>query len=242
MKKRMMAVMLIGVLLLSTGCGSQLDVTSEQYELMAEYVSGIMLKRSHEYKYKYSKLNNAIEQPTQAPTKPGEAESETAINPKPNEGESETATQAPNALTAIANVLGDGVGVKYNKYVIGDKYPLNPGLGDVFVSAPTDLTPAKKVFTVEFILDNLTEEEIKCISRGKDLIIGISINGGREMSQMNTLLFNDLQIMKDYSVEAGKQAIGVACFLISETELENIKEFELFVYVNQEKKGSVVIK
>lgn len=238
---RKVIVLLAAILTLAgcTGCGSELNVTTEQNELLAEYTAGILLKYSNEYKYQYSKLNNKIEQPTQAPTSPLQPESETAVNSKPSEGESETATQAPNALTAIGNALGDGIKVKYNKYVICDEYPVG---GLVTVKAPTDLSPAKKLFVVEFILENNTEQEILCNARGKDIIIGITINGGREVSQMQTLLFNDVQVMKDFSVGAGKQELGIAAFMVSETELASIKEFELFVYVNQEKKGSVVVK
>lgn len=234
MGKRLMAVALI-LVIFCTGCVSDIKVTQEQNDLIAEYVAGVLLKYSNEYKYKYSKLNGGQEQPTQSPTTPGQSESETAVNPKPSEGQSETATQAPGVLDVMAETLADGIRVRFNTYVTGKEYPVG-GL----VSMPA--TEGKKLLALEFVLTNDTTDVIYCNGKTGNLILKVKVNDGKEYIQANTIFKNDVANMDNYAIEAGKQDIGIAVFMIPEEELNDISKIELTLIVDNEDKGSVVIK
>lgn len=234
MRKRLIAAALI-LVILCTGCGSEIKVTQEQNDLIAEYVAGVLLKYSNDYKYKYSKLNHKLEQPTQSPTTPGQSESETSVNPKPSEGQSESATQAPSVLDTLAKALSAGLKVRYNTFVIGKEYPVG-----ALVSMPA--TEGKKLFVLEFVLTNDTSDRILCNGKSSKVILKVKVNDGREYIQASTIFKNDVANMDNYAIEAGKQDIGIAVFMIPEDELKDVSKIELSLIVDNEDKGSVVIK
>lgn len=56
--KRVISLFVL-IVLICTGCGSNITVTTEQNDLMAEYVSGVLLKYSFDNEWKYTKIRNA---------------------------------------------------------------------------------------------------------------------------------------------------------------------------------------
>lgn len=236
MRKSIVAIAL-AMLIFMSGCGADIQITQEQNDLIAEYVAGVLLKRSHEYGYKYSKLygnssgNN--QQPTQTPS-----EEETSVN-NPSQGDNqggENETEAAfTALNEIAKALGSNIRVGYNAYVVGNEYPV----GDI-VSMPA--SEGRKLLALEFIITNDGEETVLCNSKDARLVIKIKINDSSEYYQTATIFNNDFANMKDYAIEPGKQDIGVALFMISESDAASINKLEFTVISDNEDKGSVVVK
>ena len=100
--KKIFALSII-VILLCTGCGSSVTVTTEQNDLIAQYVSGVLLKYSFEDEWQYTKLNKAkfgIGSSTSSTTKT----STNTTAPKANATNSATTSaNSTNIATTSAN-------------------------------------------------------------------------------------------------------------------------------------------
>ncbi len=240
MRKTIIAFALAMLICLS-GCDSDIQITQEQNDLIAEYAAGVLLKYSNEYQYKYSKLDN--KKPGQQPGQPenptdAPSQGETAAN-NPGNQDTSQAGQEPTeavagALQELAKALGGDVRVGYNSYVVGDAYPV-----DGLVSMPA--ATGKKILALEFLLSNQGSEKILCNGKDSKIVLKIKIND-KEYYQAGTIFNNDVANMKDYAIEAGKQDIGIAVFMIPEGDAAAINEIEFIVIVDGQEKGSVVVK
>lgn len=236
MRKTIIAFALAMLLCLS-GCDSDIQITQEQNDLIAEYAAGVLLKYSNEYQYKYSKLDNRQpdkpENPTEAPSQ-GETAANNPGNEDSSQGAQEPTEAVAGALEALSKALGGDVRVGYNSYVVGDSYPV-----DGLVSMPA--TAGKKLLVLEFLLSNQGSEEVLCNGKDSKIILKIEIND-KEYYQAGTIFNNDVANMKDYAIGAGKQDIGIAVFMIPESDAAAIDKIELTVIVDGQEKGSVVVK
>ena len=147
----------LAVSLMFSGCGSGSDVTvtAEQNDLIAEYVAGTLMKYSHQNEWKYIKLNDNItnfERPSESvkPSNPNSGSQGGSGNntTKPTQGSN---TQAPlGTMADLASALKlDGITISYENCVVGKNYPKE---SDVF---SVRATSGRDIAAVEFLNNDL---------------------------------------------------------------------------------------
>ena len=253
MRKRLLALGMAVVFALGcTGCGSDITLTNEQNELIAEYIAGVLLKYSNEYYYNYSKVNrvasNSSSSQTTAPLQSQAASPEqTAINNKPEQTTVNGQTTAPttpgdnggpssDVFGMLAKTLdSSNITVSFSKCVICNEYPE----GDL-VTVPS--TSGKKILAVEMNVTNNSPSAVTLSGRGKGIVMQIKVNDAYDYSQMGTILNYDVANMTSFKVDAGGTQKAVALFMIPDSVATSINKIELVLTVGGELKGSLRIQ
>lgn len=221
MRKTMLfAGILIG--LLTCGCASVYDLTTEESDLIAEYAAGVMSKVSNDNRNDYYKLKTHLYVPEVSTTnKPVVKETEATSNPDANveviDPKVEDPTAAQNATVSnIAQVLGmQDVEITCLGYDVVDSYPK-----DEFALS-TSATAGHKLVVVQYNLMNLTSKDVVMhIEAG----VGVKavINGSESVKVSGTLLNDDIMNMDGKVITPGETKQGVFIFNVKEELCGNI--------------------
>lgn len=230
----------LAVSLMFSGCGSGSDVTvtAEQNDLIAEYVAGTLMKYSHQNEWKYIKLNDNItnfERPSQSvtPSNPNSGSQGGSGNntTKPTQGSN---TQAPSGTMAdLASALKlDGITISYENCVVGKNYPKE---SDVF---SVRATSGRDIAAVEFNLKNTSESTVVCNTAPLSLVMRLSVNNASNITEYATILNNDLNMLSDVSIAPGENFKAVVLFMVAEGSADEISSLDLMISEN----GSVISK
>lgn len=202
-------VMSVGLLL--TGCNNPFDhmpdLTEEESALIAEYAAGILIKHD---KYagrlasdaeivaadeREERLKASAEAFAEEEAQKEAEESDDSQNS--GSGSSEIAAPADVQLPfeGIAEFCGlDGFRITYNGYSICDSYPEGGGEERVF---SMDATGGNRLLVLQFIAENLTDEERELDILSKNIRFKIAVNEENAKSALSTLLLDDLSSYKD---------------------------------------------
>lgn len=249
--KKIVALSII-VVLLCTGCASNVTVTTEQNDLIAEYVSGVLLKYSFENEWQYTKFKNAqkgISNSSLSAT----TNSVNSTNSKVSSTGSDSSTgstvgsttsnstkstvsnpTSSDPMAMIIEGLGlSGANISYKKYVVGAAYPQ----GDLVLSVPAN--PGEKVVAIEFEISNPTATAIVCNTASNKLVMKLLVNNEVGVSESFTILKNDLINLNKVTINPGATFTAAAIFILPDSKANSISSLSLSVAVNG---GSAVSK
>lgn len=210
------------------GCGkNDISLTTEQNDLVAEYIAGTLLKYSYENEWKYQKLNSAgntytgtgnknTTQVTQQTTQVSQSQSTTQGATHSASSQGTTSSPASeNLLTGLPEALGlNGVTLTYKDYVTGSSYPAD----SYSVSVPAQ--SGCEVVAVELKITNTSGSDITLNSSGS---IAIKLTtGGKSVNNSASLLKNDITALKNYKLSSGESKDVVIIFQVKESDANSI--------------------
>lgn len=241
-KKGVLCSILLGILLLFTGCRNPFDympdLTEEESAAIAEYTAGILIKHDKyagrlasdtqiaeadareklrqeniEAFHKTSEEATEEEQQQDAKEKPSSAS---------GSGESTQAEEIPFA--GIAQFCqADGFTINYTGYMISESYPAVEEGDMVFAM---DASPGNKLLVLQFTAQNETAEDKELDIFDKNIKFRVSINDGGMESMLTTLLLDDLSSYKG-TVPSGE---SIPLVLVKEVpEAEEITTISLML-------------
>lgn len=210
------------------GCGkNDISLTTEQNDLVAEYIAGTLLKYSYENEWKYQKLNSAgntytgtgnknTTQVTQQTTQVSQSQSTTQGATHSASSQGTTSSPASeNLLTGLPEALGlNGVTLTYKDYVTGSSYPAD----SYSVSVPAQ--SGCEVVAVELKITNTSGSDITLNSSGS---IAVKLTtGGKSVNNSASLLKNDITALKNYKLSSGESKDVVIIFQVKESDANSI--------------------
>lgn len=219
-----------------TGCGKDITLTSEENDLIAEYVAGAMLKHSYDNEWNYRKLRNAQKAQggsTQNNSKPGGGSLSGTSGGGSGTGTTGGNSSPADTVSAMTDALGlEHIQLTYHSYSVGERYPT----GEYVICVPA--SEGCKVAAFEFELKNTSETEIIANTVSSGLTLKLSV-GDKTIVQSASLLKNDLIGLSDIEIGAGETYTAAAIFQIPEAVAENMSELTLTAYINGSAIGQV---
>lgn len=219
--RKILSAMFLSAALLLTGCGeSDVEVTSEQNDLIAEYVAGVLMKHSYENKWKYVKLDANItnyQRPSQAYTqaapKPSSQAQQGGTQPK----SADAGTTSSGTLSDLASALElSGVTITYAGNTVCQNYPEGSDVLSVMATSGRD------ILAVEFDLKNTTENDVICNTAPLGVVMRITVNNTTTVTEYATMLNNDLNTLSGVSIAPGQSYRAVVLFMVPKGSADNI--------------------
>jgi hypothetical protein len=252
MKKLAAVCVGVGLMFTVVGCGSDVKLTTEQNDLVAEYVAGVMLKYSYDNEWKYQKVRSAQASQDQAERSSKAAQlSGTAVQSASTGTTAAQTTAATtgstdstvvstpgvgDALTSAKQILGlTSADVKYSGYKVVSQYPE----GEYVLSVPAN--PSSKIIAVEFTITNNTGADIVANTASTQLTFKLSISG-TTVSKSTTILKNDITAMKDVTIAAGQSYTACALFQVSDALADGASSATMSVSYQGTDLGSVSLQ
>ena len=247
--KKIFALSII-VILLCTGCASNVTVTTEQNDLIAEYVSGVLLKYSFEDEWQYTKLNKAKNGASSSTPSTTSSSNNTTASKANSTNSATSSGTVTNTATSSANstnsttssvststtsdpmaMIVEGLGLKgasisYTNYVVGPTYPQ----GDLILTVPA--STGQKVVAIEFEISNPTATAIVCNTVSNKLTMKLLVNNQAGISESYTILKNDLINMNNITINPGATYKVAAIFMVSDSSASSISSLSISVAVN----------
>lgn len=221
------------------GCGkNDISLTTEQNDLVAEYIAGTLLKYSYENEWKYQKLNSAgntytgtgnknttqvTQQSTQAAGDSVQQTTQASQSQSTTQGSMQgTSSQGTASSSASADLLAglpealglNGVTLTYKDYVTGSSYPAD----SYSVSVPAQ--SGCEVVAVELKITNTSGSDITLNSSGSAVIK--LTTGGKSVNNSASLLKNDITALKNYKLSSGESKDVVIIFQVKESDANSI--------------------
>ncbi len=230
MRKKIFAILLVGMALMMTGCGNAIpDMTEEQLQEIGEYTAMLLL--SHDVNYR-SRLVDVETLP-----KP-ESGDEISATPAPIPVETpapENVGMDPTEDTPVIDLTGgqnggvqetlcleevlglpEQLALSYTGYEIADSYPQNASAGEYFIAEAGE---GNQLLVLHFALQNLGEGTESVYISGQSLVIKVSVNGDTS-NCLATFLKNDLLYFQG-SVNPGESRETV---ILVEYEAQTLKD------------------
>lgn len=234
MKKIAVIGLVLVLMLTATGCGDEIALSEEENDLVAEYISGALLKHSYDNEWKYRKLKNAQNQMPTVGVSPGTGGSQ---NSTTGTAGSHTAgggqTPDPDTLAAMTSALGlKGIQIAYQTYVAGDRYPT----GEYVICVPA--SSGCKVVAFEFELRNRSAAEVTADTLSSGVTMKLTV-GSKTVPQSASLLKNDLMGLSEVKIAPGEAYTAAVIFQVPEECAEDLSEMQLTAYVNGASIGQV---
>ena len=191
------------------GCGKSVDLTDEQTNMFAEYISKEVLERDKHY-----------EQELIAPVQVEEDEEEEQEQPTP------TVTQASDKKekesVSLNDLLGtSSINVSFASAKLYNSYP--EGNNDYFVISAND---GYKLLVVKFSLENTKKQDVTYSMLQSENDYRLTTDDGGEYNPLLTLLVDDLQFINK-AIPAGSKQDGVLVFRIPEGKVASNKSLKI---------------
>ena len=246
MKKKKTIIILFGTMIAATltGCGDKVSLTEEQYELIAEYAAGTMLKYSFDNEYNTSKLNTykntykgssstqtttssakGSSTATTSTTKAGSTTSAggnssgtattTASSAKGGTASTTNAAAATTISQGFSNLL-DISGLQFNctNVSVTKSYP--EGQYVIGMSAED----GKNLVVLEYEIVNNSGSDVTITTNNMNLSMKITANGS-SYSNYSTIFKNDILNLYNVSISNGASYKAVAVFMVSSADSES---------------------
>lgn len=240
-KKGVLCSILLGILLLFTGCRNPFDympdLTEEESAAIAEYTAGILIKHDKyagrlasdtqiaeaDAREKLRQENIEAFHKTSEEAAEEEQQQDTKEKPSSASGSGEAA-QAEVPFAGIAQFCqADGFTINYTGYMISESYPAVEEGDMVFAM---DASPGNKLLVLQFTAQNETAEDKELDIFDKNIKFRVSINDGGMESMLTTLLLDDLSSYKG-TVPSGE---SIPLVLVKEVpEAEEITTISLML-------------
>jgi len=207
------------------GCGkNDITLTTEQNDLIAEYIAGTLLKYSYDNEWKNQKLNTALntyvpknsQSATQTATTAAQTTNKTTTDTTNKSNVTSTTAAKTDVSTSLPQALGlSGVSITYKSFVVGDKYPE----GSYVLSVPAE--SGCKVVAVEFTLTNNSGSEINLTTKGSSVSMKLNA-GGSNVSTYSSMLKNDLLNLNNVKISAGASTVVYVLFQVNGTSATSV--------------------
>lgn len=238
MKKLIVCILSCMMIFLLVGCDKQVTLNTEENDLIAEYIAGVMLKYSFSDKWNYEKAVSRVD--SYKPKNPASTigGGATINNTTPTQSSTSTpttaATSTKDVMEALSSALGmDGLDIQYKTYSVGERYPTQ----EYAISVPAG--EGYKVLALEFELTNNSNSAIDLDTYNKGVVFRLAL-GERAFTQYASMLKNDLVFLKDVSVESGSTYTAVVLFQIPDSLADSVSGGTLSVYHNSTSIGNVL--
>jgi len=256
--KKIVALSII-VVLLCTGCGSSVTVTTEQNDLIAEYVAGVLLKYSFEDEWQYSKIKKVQNGTSTSTTSTVKSSTNTtaskanATNVATTSGNStisttasgnsvSTATSGIKPTNSTTSSVSDSTSDPMAMIIEGlglngaSISYMNYVIGATYPQENLVLcVPAsngQKVVAIEFEISNPTATAIVCNTVTNKLAMKLLINNEAGIPETYTILKNDLINLKNLTIKPGETYKAVAIFMVSDSKASSISSLSISVAIN----------
>lgn len=228
MKKRITFITIFIVMaMLLTGCTKGIDITTEQNDIVAEYIAGVLIKNSYYYMDKYEDLKETYayeeksEPETETETITPETEPETpVINPTDDTDTpaSETETNS-DGKWHVAEAIGlSPLEIEYVSYDITNEYPKDEG--SLFSFTAED---GYTFIVLNFKLYNNTEGAVTVNNSQLKPAIKLYINDYAPTYNYGNLMFNDITNLKELTINSKSSYDGIIVFMVDEEFTKDIK-------------------
>ena len=230
MKKLVVCILSCMMIVFLVGCDKQVTLNTEENDLIAEYIAGVMLKYSFSDKWNYEKAASRVD--SYKPKNPASTLGGGATIDNTTPTQSPTSVNTPttaaastkDVIEALSAALGiDGLDIQYKTYSVGERYPTQ----EYAISVPAGE------------LTNNSDSAIDLNTYNKGVVFRLAL-GERAFTQYASMLKNDLVFLKDISVAAGSTYTAVVLFQIPDSLADNIAGGTLSVYHNNTSIGKVV--
>ena len=240
MKKLVVCILSCMMIVFLVVCDKQVTLNTEENDLIAEYIAGVMLKYSFSDKWNYEKAASRVD--SYKPKNPASTLGGGATIDNTTPTQSPTSVNTPttaaastkDVIEALSAALGmDGLDIQYKTYSVGERYPTQ----EYAISVPAG--EGYKVLALEFELTNNSDSAIDLNTYNKGVVFRLAL-GERAFTQYASMLKNDLVFLKDISVAAGSTYTAVVLFQIPDSLADNVAGGTLSVYHNNTSIGKVV--
>ena len=234
--KKELAIVLVAVVLLFTGCLGMdpPDVTEEQKKQMAQYAAGLLMKYN---KFYMENLTTPTPTPEATPT-PTPAPTSTPT-PTPTEGAKPTSGAKPTegagegnekALADLKDVIGvDGLELSYGGYEIYESYTF-----DGYSVEPQDA--GKLLMIAKIIVKNTTDSALAVNLTDKNLNYRLYTDANNYMLPKWSMLLNDFTTLNT-TLEAGQSFETVLVFEVE----RDLNPSTLNLFIMQGNKTVIVV-
>lgn len=217
MRKIKFSIVILLVMLTFCGCVKPVDLTDEETDMFAEYISKEVLKRDKYYDQQLLELNYSTEEEDEE-----ETTGSTVALPKdkvPGQSTSNTQDKKPEktyTLATVDEILGnDSVNVAYRTSNIFNSYPEDGG--NYFVISSSK---GFKLLVLDFDIKNTTGKDVTYSMLKQDVMYKLVMDNGNEYSPLLTLLVDDLQFVNK-TIPANETEKGVLVFRINQEEVKS---------------------
>lgn len=242
MKKLVVCILSCMMIFLLVGCDKKVTLNTEENDLIAEYIAGVMLKYSFNDKWNYEKAVSRVDsykQKNPASLIGGGATS--ATEPTKSSTSNTPISNAATAVTPTKDIIEtlssaleiEGVDIQYKTYSVGDRYPTE----EYAISVPAG--EGYKVLALEFELTNNSGSAINLDTYNKGVVFRLGLKE-RAFTQYASMLKNDLVFLKDISVNAGSTYTAVVLFQIPDSLANDVAGGTLSVYQNNSLLGTML--
>ena len=226
MKKPFILMILMCVVLLS-GCSSLTKLTEDESNILTEYMAGVVLKHADDYtdgllsmeeieeeEAKEDARNKRIEENNnQVSTN----ESSTSINQKPSSSSKNQNISDIKFVSLTKAVGNSNFKINYKKYELYDKYISEDSTSNMTLEAGEN----KSLLVLYFDIKNLSNEALKIDLVEEGIGYQVSLNNGKKLKPLLTLLMNDIQYL-NLDIVANKTREAVIIFEVDKnTDLSN---------------------
>ncbi len=240
MKKVVVCILSCMMIFLLVGCDKQVKLNTEENDLIAEYIAGVMLKYSFSDKWNYEKAVSRVD--SYKPKNPastlggGATINNTTPTQSPTSASTPTtvATSTKDVIKALSSALEIGeLDIQYKTYSVGERYPTE----EYAISVPAG--EGFKVLALEFELTNHSNSAMELNTYNKGVVFRLDL-GERAFTQYASMLKNDLVFLKNISVDAGSTYKAVVLFQIPDSLADSVAGSTLSVYHNSTSMGKVL--
>lgn len=232
-------IIMLGIVLLLTGCTENVNLTEQESDMIAEYASGLLLK--HDRNYNQSVLILEEESKAEIET----AAEEEKIQEPENKGtageEEKQGTGMESAVQGIGSlepeiklsieklpeILGlDGFHLLYTGYEICDFYPNTSenGAMDLVVNSGADY----ELMVIKLSIQNISDESKDFNILNSSSSFSIRINDQIDSKMDKTMLLNDFTTFSQ-AIEPGQSADSVLIGKISNDFDGNVSTIDLSI-------------
>lgn len=213
------------IVMMFTGCTKGIDITTEQNDIVAEYIAGVLVKNSYFYMDKYEDLKETYAYEDESELEPEtitpETEPETpVINPTddPDMPTSETETYS-DGKWHVAEAIGlSPLEIEYVSYDITNEYPKDDE--SLFSFTAED---GYTFIVLNFKLYNNTEDAVTVNNYTLKPAIRLYINDYAPTYNYGNLMFNDITNLKEVTVNPESSYDGIIVFMVDEEFTKDIK-------------------
>lgn len=216
MKRVRFSIVILLVMLMLGGCSKTIELTDEETDMFAEYISKEVLERD-----KYYDQELLAQEYNEDEEEEDEKESTTSASASQgatNVGYVSSQTSTPKQLTesTVDAILGtSSVSVSYDSAKVYDSYP--EGGNNYFVISSSN---GYQLLVVTFDLKNTSKKDTTYSMLSSDVSYTLTMENGSTYKPLLTLLVDDLQFV-DKVISTNKTEEGVLVFRISENEVKS---------------------
>lgn len=222
LKKIKYCMIILLVMVTFAGCSNRIELTDDETDMLAEYISKEVLKRDKYYDQDLFEPENDLEdEDEEEVTKPNQSVVTQSNQTATNVGYVNPSKEEYNQVT-VNDILGtSSVSVSYKSAKVYDSYPTEGNSYFVIESSK-----GHKLIAVTFTLKNNTAKDVTYSMLTTNVNYKLIMEKGSSYSPLLTLLVDDLQFVNKV-IPASSAQEGVLVFRVAEDEVKSNATLEI---------------